>query len=231
MNLSDTITNKPLAGYIRGIEYYANKGNNMQPTDSTIVAPPIDVSCVVTFPLLGQEKLGAFLPLFHQRYPYNKYCFTANGERALVGCAPLAAGTIMAYYKWPKEYHNQTFDWDAMLSDRNHDSWARLFRLVGFAMQTQYGVNASGTDEFRFPLAIWDFGFKLPEIKLFTTNNAISELSNKKPLMVYVTDLDKSDPDKNEGHAWIVDGAMYTESTLTIENQPKRTYYFHCVWG
>lgn len=24
---------------------------------------------------------------------------------------------------------------------------------------------------------------------------------------------------------------MYTESTLTIENQPKRTYYFHCVWG
>lgn len=135
MNLSDTIYNKSLAYYIRGIENYAgaipSDPNGKILLDSTKVDVPQDLVGVVSFPLLGNENLGSILPLFHQRAPFNKYCFTNTGEQALVGCAPLAAGTLMAYYEWPEKYGDYVFDWAAMKKNQDHDSWAKLFSWIG----------------------------------------------------------------------------------------------------
>ena len=100
MNLSDTIFNKALAGYIRGIEDLSiDFPGEDQPIDT--IFKPKDPVTIIANPLLARAGNGDFLSLFHQGSPFNKYCFTSTGEQAIVGCAPLAAGTVMAFYEWP----------------------------------------------------------------------------------------------------------------------------------
>lgn len=230
MNLSDTIYNKSLAYYIRGIESYAGiiGGGPTIPEfpDSTLMLRPEDPVTVISYPLLGNEKTGSILPIFHQRAPFNKYCFTPDGKEAPTGCAPLAAGTLMAYYEWPPRY-TENLNWTAMKADRNHDSWAKLFSWLGSenCMHTEYYENVSKTYSTWFIPAFRNMGYKDMYLEHFTIERANGELLSGKPLFVFGTDSDKG------GHVWIIDGAYYTESALCLDPNKPKTHYYHCVWG
>ncbi len=228
MNLSDTIYNKSLAYYIRGIEDFAIDFPNLNtsPID-TIVSTPKDPVIIIANPLLGDESTGSFLSLFHQGSPFNKYCLTLSGQQAVVGCAPLAAGTIMAYYEWPEKYGNYTFDWKAMKKNKNHDSWARLFSFIGMPqnMNSNYGVSSTGSNKSTYCSTFANFGYKGMGLTDFSFDSVNFELSIGKPLMVRGTDYSKG------GHAWVIDGAKYTENAWSVITPKPRTYYYHCIWG
>lgn len=234
LSLSDTISNKPLAWYIRKIEKVADEvvsSVNAPVTEGmdTVITPKEpDLVVVISWPLIDSRWNKSILAKFHQRSPYNKYCFTADGKQALVGCGPLAAGTVMGFYEWPESYKGYTFDWAAMKADGNHDGWARLFGWIGGPgnMNAMYGEDATGTYEHMFIPMFRNFGYKDMHNVDFTIEGANSELKNGKPLVV-----SGYDDGKSAGHAWIIDGAQYIEKSLTVETPRSRTYYYHCVWG
>ena len=234
MNLSDTIHNKPLALYIRSIERVANR-LNAKPANSKF-PPTLDTMLNVdnsfkTFPILDpifdRKELKNIMPIFHQRDPFNKYCFTISGEQAPVGCAPLAAGTLMGYYEWPQSYKGYTFDWTAMKSNRNHDGWAKLFSFLGQYenMNVNYRINGSGASSSTFYRTFANLGYKNMQLKAFSISQVNYEMREQKPLMVWGYD------DQAGGHAWIIDGAKYVEDYMNVYNEVITSYYYHCVWG
>lgn len=233
MHLSDTIYNKSLASYIRGIENLADGlgGHPVTPGDPpTLDSLPADnaiKTVIIEDPIFNKESLKYIMPLFHQDDPYNKYCFTPFGVRARVGCAPLAAGTLMGYYEWPKSYKGYTFNWAAMKADRNHDGWARLFSFIGQPdnMNVAYGMDGTGADKFTYCSTFSNFGYKGMTLKDFSIEGANSELRKHRPLMVRGTDQN------GDGHVWIIDGAKYVEDPMIVYDTVIKTYYYHCVWG
>lgn len=226
MNLSDTIFNKALAGYIRGIEDLAIDFPGIDQPIDTIFKPKNPVTIIVN-PLLARAGNGDFLSFFHQGSPFNKYCFTSTGEQAVVGCAPLAAGTVMAFYEWPEEYDGYTFDWEAMKNDINHDGWPKLFSFIGRPgnMNSNYGVSGTGSSKYYYCNTFANFGYKNMKLTSFSIDGANVELSLGKPLMVRGTDYGVG------GHAWVIDSAKIVENTFYVENPKPKTYYYHCVWG
>lgn len=121
-----------------------------------------------------QEEIGNIVvnlntAAWGQNTPYNKFCFTTNGEQAITGCVPTAYAILMQYHKWPTEanekkvYHSGTgesitlghvYDWDNMLadysgtySDAEAEAVATLMRDLGWAYGVEYGTGntASGS--------------------------------------------------------------------------------------
>lgn len=230
LHLSDTVINKGLAWYIKDIESqndnYTVKPDNKIPLDTLPAVRPPDTYTVVAWPLLGENTSPLGLSNFHQRAPYNKYCFTPTGKQSVVGCAPLAAGTLMAYYKWPLSYKGLAFNWTAMIADRNNDLWPRLFSIIGNSdnMNTSYSENSAGSSPGLYVSTFRNMGYKNMSLSAFNLNDASEELRQGKPLFTRGSAT-------SGGHAWIVDGCQYKESGLAVENPKPRTYYFHCVWG
>lgn len=229
LHLSDTIVNKGLAWYIKDIESLNDNTvnpNNKISLDTVPAVLPTDKFTIVALPLLGDLTIPPGLFDFHQRAPYNKYCFTPTGKQSVVGCAPLAAGTLMAYYKWPLSYKGLAFNWTAMITDRNSDLWPRLFSIIGNSdnMNTSYSENSAGSSPGLYVSTFRNMGYKNMSLSAFNLKDASEELGQGKPLFTRGSAT-------SSGHAWIVDGCQYKESGVAVENPKPRTYYFHCVWG
>lgn len=100
MHLSDTLTNKGLSWYLN--DYVASTDDyEHQPT-------PIDTAeyhpifNTITEKVVVEPLLKGFMAKFSQHYPFNNNCpILSDVEHAVVGCVPLAVGTIMGYYEWP----------------------------------------------------------------------------------------------------------------------------------
>ena len=117
-----------------------------------------------------QEEIGNIVvnlntAAWGQNTPYNKFCFTTNGEQAKTGCVPTAYAILMQYHKWPTEanekkvYHSGTgesitlgheYDWDNMLadyggtySDAEEVAVATLMRDLGWAYGVDYGTGST----------------------------------------------------------------------------------------
>lgn len=51
---------------------------------------------------------------WHQNIPFNKYCYTSDGQQALAGCFPIAVAQIMYYWKNSYSYNGTYWDWSKM---------------------------------------------------------------------------------------------------------------------
>ncbi|MBO4611556.1 MAG: C10 family peptidase [Bacteroidaceae bacterium] len=106
-----------------------------------------------------------------QETPYNDMCPIVDGIQAPTGCAATAMAQILNYYKYPDrttktipayttdsdsidmpEIPVTDIDWDNMLDDYKGSSTtaqknavATLMKLCGYAMQTEYHAEASGS--------------------------------------------------------------------------------------
>lgn len=233
---SDTISNKGLSWYLN--DYLPNYENVQRiipglnpgnPKDTTIQGPVVieNRKEIYSAPLLQ-----GFMSQFHQNAPYNKYCFTNRMEQSVVGCVPLAVGTILAYNKYPSKIENYTFDWNAMYQQQYHDSWSRLFEVIGRPnyLDVTYYKDSAGID-----MELYDNYVEYALNRLGYTNFRLDSSEN-----YLIDNLKYSHPVLVCGtrtftgsHAWVIDGGymhIYVESSggvLSISN----TNYYNCVWG
>ena len=243
MHFRDTLFNEGLNWYINealpqfdyAITIPTGPGNPPVQMDSTLYPfnPWVNKSGKEVFsePLIAKNGL----PKFHQKSPYNKYCFTFDGQQAVVGCVPLAVGTIMGYYKWPASYKNYTFDWTAMYSNFYHDSWSRLFEVLGSSelIRANYGKDATGAGTEWVPYTFATMRYKGTNIKDFSSYTLQEELKSSNPV-ICLGSARVDNTGKDIGHAWIIDGGYKTWNNMAVTDNPDGIvtyYYYHCVWG
>ena len=243
MSFSDTTYNKGLALFARGVEVDVENAIVSSPS----ITSPTD--SLILFKRVIREVeplLNYYQSRWSQGYPYNQYCFTYDGRSAYVGCAAVAAGMIMSFYKHPASYAGYTFDWDAMNSGQNYENIARLLHLLGDNnnLQMDYGAVEdndgssayiiryyptfsnmcySGFNEFR--------NFSEEEICTILDNHNSSVLNTMGPILVsgqrYISE------NRLSGHGWVIDGYVQYEVTSPIIGQGyvPDDILFHCVWG
>jgi hypothetical protein len=227
MHLSDTISNKSLSWYI----------NDFATSDASLINTRPDT--VRTSINKFQEKkitihdkmITGFLSTFHQRSPYNIYCFTTSGEQAVVGCGPIAAGTVMAYYKWPVSYGGYNFDWTTMYSDSTNLLWSRLFAIIGGNMNADYGVSATGVYPSMIVTAFYSMGYTGAKQVDFNNSLLADQLRQSSPVILggYGTDSENN----YVGHAWVVDAGYIKRIYISSSTDASYTdhYYYRCIWG
>ncbi len=225
IQLADTLTNEGLKWYLNESLTISGNFNPITPVDTASIAnpflPEIETYC--------KPLLSGFMSKFGQGYPFNKYCFTSDGRQAVVGCVPLAIGTVMGLDQLPQSFKGITFDWTAMKSDQNHDGWARLFEVIGRRenVNASYGVNSTGALSSLIPNALKNMGYKDADIAEFSSTIVNQQLSdNRTVLMGGVRD--------SGAHRWVIDGgyAKVTKSYATETTFDYHySYYYHCVWG
>ena len=160
---------------------------------------------------------------------YNKFCpiLSECPHRAVVGCAALALGQVMWYWKWPYAAIMNTgngdmvhrYDWDAMpvkLYDStnvyNVDMVAILLADCGASINMNYGCSQSGipSNEVSIRLKnafIDDYSYNAQDYKRADYTNSAwidllkNELNNSRP--IYYSGI-KSD--YSAGHAFVLDG-------------------------
>lgn len=76
---------------------------------------------------------------WYQTGGFNKYCPEINGEKAVAGCVPVAAGQLMYHYKFPSKY-----DWNNMALNYATDASAFLLADLGNGMNAKYGLKKTG---------------------------------------------------------------------------------------
>lgn len=229
LHASDTLDNPGLRWYFSNVLSGSSIGSGI-PVDTTkhpLITLPIETRIVYSKPLIT-----GFKSQFHQESPYNKYC------PGVVGCVPLACGTVMGYHRWPSNYGGYTFDWDAMNKNSVHDKWARLFQLLGNVenCDAHYGYQVTAV----YPLnnvirAFSNFGYKNVIISNFTDVSISEELQKGYPVLFDGRLVNDSDA----GHTWVVDGGfmdVYKIPGLPNEDGSQTDYvkyttYYHCIWG
>ena len=50
-----------------------------------------------------------------QSTPYNKYCFTSDGQQAVAGCVAIALVQLISANKYPSTIGGQFVDWDTLI--------------------------------------------------------------------------------------------------------------------
>ncbi len=152
---------------IPGLSWYLNDHLTAMDVSGSILNPsiPIDTTLHQFDPYLNPRKTEYCEPLitgfrsrFHQQWPYNKYCPQINGKQALVGCGPLALGTIVSYYKYPDTIEGCQVKWNEMYQQIYHDSWSRLFEIMGRSqyLDASYGVDATSVYPSKYVNAVKD---------------------------------------------------------------------------
>ena len=234
LNLADTIYNEGLNWYIN--DFLPVQGG----VDRAVIKPDTTLHPIsgdlyfyyTTCALL----LNGFMRRFDQGAPFNKYCFTEDGYKALVGCLPVAVSTFIGYNKWPYQLAGHSFNWDAMYADSNHDSWYRLFEIVGRPeyLNAKYGVSATSAYMSSAKSMLERTGYENVQFKYFDIDAAFDELSNSRLFIMYGDRLNNG---QRVGHAWIIDGSSRRATRLAIPSteagHPVYRYedFYHCIWG
>ncbi len=240
LNLADTIYNHGLKEYISGLPYALPDSENGE-TDlkglasNGITPPNPDPNPNPSLETHTKEVAPLIYPtvrIWSQWAPFNKYCFTPDGQQSVVGCGPLSTGMIMSYYEYPTKYQNYTFDWSEIKRKHSSDDLARLLRVLGEPenLCAEYKVGATGVDRWGFLYTYENMGYKKPDYSSFMQNTVLRIIRGKNPIHVVGDNIIDGEP---IGHAWVIDGLYTVASTLTVYDEPKITYsyYFHCVWG
>lgn len=119
----------------------------------------------IAFSRAGGERVEPLIQVnFNQSKPYNKYCPTAGGKQAIVGCVAVAMSQAMSVQRFPVQPYGRKsygcpgygtltidydkepkYDWDKIIS--GSDGWdeaARLMYHAGVAVSMGYGADGSG---------------------------------------------------------------------------------------
>lgn len=152
--ISDTITNKGLALFFQGVE------KDMQDAaQDTLELSECGTKQEVNSPQV-RPMIWRGPRLWGQDEPYNTYCYTEDGKKALVGCVAVACGIIMSHYEWPRSINEKNIGWHAMKKYTFDHDIDFIFRKLGNPelLDMHYGVNASGAKTANAPRAFekWD---------------------------------------------------------------------------
>lgn len=143
---------------------------------------------------------------WHQRSPYNRYCFTSDGKQAVAGCVAIAGAQALSVLQ-PKM--SMISSWDEATkqypTNKAIDEIARLVNYIGKQTGMKYEVNASGTKADKLVSLFSVYGINnyggSNIINVLKTNHGIVVISGYRakhgwgPWKHYV-----------DGHAFIADG-------------------------
>lgn len=171
---------------------------------------------------------------WNQRSPFYNQCPTSGTQHCLTGCVATAMAQVMYYWKYPaqapamdgytSEINGMTvgalpggaFDWDNMLdvyptnaTAEQKNAVAMLMRYCGQACHMSYGTNASGAYSDDELVGMKTFGYNEAALLLDRDDFSAGEwaamieeqLAAGCPIL-----YGGVDPDKNAGHAFVVDG-------------------------
>ena len=175
--------------------------------------------------------------LWSQLAPYNKYCFTPNGEQSAAGCVAVACGMAMSYFDWPKYIDGRQLLWRSMKKNGNNDCIAYLFVKLGVKklldMEYTKGEGEASVENvyrtfehlgYLKPNTLRGFDEESVCAALVAANQ--SHANNKEgngPVLVYgMNTITKN------GHMWVIDGYAVD---IVSGNYKNPLTYFHCVWG
>ena len=227
ITISDTITNKSLALFFHGVErdMQSAVSDTLQLSYSngktSVVTPQVK-------PLIWRVPRQ-----WGQKEPYNTYCFTKKGEKALVGCLAVACGLVMSYYEWPTYIDGKYIGWHGMKKYTFDHDIDYVFGRLGEAEQLDmlYGKKISVAYMDNVSRTFTRMGYYAPEeLKDFSENTICEKLKNRDsegygPIIVCGRKASGS------GHAWVIDGYCTNVIDNNNDNILYNTILFHCVWG
>lgn len=231
--LSDTISNKGLSWYFNnylglyGINEESFSNSSPNPSPDPNPSDPYDIKEFITD--LSKPLLKGFMASFHQSYPYNKYCFTSSGQQSVVGCVPLAVGTVMGYYEYPKSIEGYNFDWKSMKNNSNHDGWSHLFEILGRTgyLNADYGIFSTGASPSDIAPTFTRLGYSNATFANFSATTVNKSLKNSQPVLC-------GGQSNEGGHRWVIDGSVENRLVRYLNGSEVDTsliYYYHCIWG
>jgi len=240
LNIRDTIDNKGLALFFRGVQASIARASSNSPE---IVELPDGQSCIF-YPQVS-PLISTNARKWGQESPYNKYCPVVSGEHAVVGCASVACSLIMSYYMWPKTIthlasgqYKVTLPWRSMKNGGNDDKVALLFRMLGYSdlLNTTYGKTVSSSVSTRIAPTFIKMGYLAPNnfVKMSSVEavcrildkakNGTTDNNGYGPVLVAANCLSCG------AHIWVVDG--YAENpTFQKDGLALNHIFLHCVWG
>lgn len=197
-----------------------------------------DAKVVAKASVTGTKILPLLPCTWGQGWPFNKMCPEIAGERALTGCVATAMAQVMYYHQWPKTvdgvgnleaFGKTVISWDSMkdcfapsAKPYSQNAVATLMKLCGYAVQMDYGVDASSADFLLIKDALVDyFDYDAATIKQVWKSAYSSqawkqliydEIKNHRPVIY------SGEPYAGDGHAFVIDG--YDKND-----------YFHVNWG
>lgn len=137
----------------------------------------------------------------------------------------------MAFYKWPRQHNGYTFNWDEMIQDSNHDSWPRLFAIIGEEMNVEYYEDSASTSTDDICSGFAAMGYKDMILSYFTKDAVNNDLRRSKPLLVTGHHSKNNQQPFNTGHGWVIDGGYNIINGLAIGIDPVGSDYYRCIWG
>lgn len=190
----------------------------------------------------GHEEHRTVNPLmqthWHQSYGFNdRVPLFCNGDRAPVGCVPLAMGQIMKYYEYPRNYN-----WDEITNTSGGDETSRLLFNIGANVNVQYSCGAEGSGVVTSTMCVPGFaafGYRSAIYAAYNSTIVTSELDKGKPVLLNGGQTINGAYAK--GHAWVCDGyksdrycqAYYAEPgpSLEITHDISTTTMLNMRWG
>lgn len=228
ITLADTLKNKSLALFFNGVrsdmEMVSENSQKIDPylLDETIYSPQV-------YPLIWEAPR-----LWGQGDPYNTYCYTKDGKKALAGCTAVACGIVMSYYGWPQYINDKRLNWHSMKKNKIDHNIDYVFAKLGEKklLDIYYGEKASGAKAANFSRTFSQMGYYAPDkLKDFSESNICRLLEDTKrdgygPLLIVGVTTDGT-----AGHTWVIDG--YCRSVTNYERTKVLydTNLFHCIWG
>lgn len=185
---------------------------------------PLDCSVIGWKLGTTRKQVGPLLKTtWHQGAPFNDLC---DGHSA--GCAPVAMAQLMYYYQYPQtlSYNGYTFSWNTIPEEDNPSSnQAKLLKLVGIALSTNYGGVGSWTKPSNFCDGVRLLLYSVTQKDYDPYETSRYLLDHKKPIIMLGNDTDLSwVPGHGDleyigkSHFWVCDGIQ--------ERVPDELLYF-----
>ena len=204
---------------------------------------------------------GGYCPVkWGQGSPYNQYCFTSDGQRAVTGCVATAVAQLMSIYQYPTYYSGYYFNWNNMIlnasttDDSGNYSVGILMQQLGITsnLDMDYGVSSSGAYPENIPRTLSNFGYTNGgSLNDYSTYTIVSELESGYPVLVGGYDTKHTTVKKNifgkvvsttysyeGGHRWLAHGLLNRrrlvsqyEDGIYVGSYYQNTYFILCNFG
>ncbi len=220
------VTNTGFDDYIELLSQNSTREHILLPIDTTVLGRMYseleEGPETIVEPLLEVE--------WGQNEPYNEYCYTEDGYKAVTGCVPTAIAQILSYYEYPTtltlthplrgDLTSITLDWDQIKYHQknnmdvygcwcaDHTPMQHLFRQIGELSETEYlminGKPVGQTDSSNVISTFQALGYFGAGYYSYLKETVWNELDVSRP--VYCRG---NDSNKGKGHAWVIDGYHY----------------------
>lgn len=196
-----------------------NSGFIKKPQDPIPNLPAIDEGyfngelCIGYIRSSNTVKHPLLKTLWHQKSPYNLYCYNNNGALAPVGCIAVSMGQICTYHRYVGNRYTFSYNWESMLAQSSHSNAsdpgllhiARLLKDIGSNVDMIYGdINngiSSVTTDKNAEKEFNSRGYKSARLIDYSIDKVLRSLNDNNP--VYMSGNGTSG---NIGHTWVVDG-------------------------